>query len=102
MNLIKERFKTLSREENIDYKFPVIDKNQGSYFLKYEESKHLENTLAAYDSTNISDIKEKFFSLWKDEKELNGYVPVILNGIRKSSEQVDGKYKNIELFNYMM
>ena len=102
MNSIKERFLELSKTHQTDYQFPKIDNSQSSYYVTYEASKHLDNAVVAYDSSDISAIKNKFSTIWNDEKELEKYLPLILNGIRKSGESADGRYRNIELYNYMM
>lgn len=102
MNLIKERFLEISKTQEDNYHFPVIDKDTHSYYIKYEESKHASDAVVVYDSSDIVAIRNNFSTVWSDEKELEVYLPIILNGIRKSSESADGQYRNIELYNYMM
>ena len=84
------------------YKFPEIDHDAKSYFLDYEKSKHLENVLINYDSSEVPYFRSNILKLWQDDELMKKFVPAVLGAYNKSRVEKKQALKSVELYNYMM
>lgn len=104
MSLIKEKevLYKLASEENVQIYWKAIDKKVDSYFSAYDDCRHMDTVIDVFNSEDLVEIREKLQYLWKDDKETSKFAACILAALRKSQVSTDGRFQDIELFNYMM
>lgn len=84
------------------YKFPEIDNNAESYFVNYDDAKHLESVLINYDSSEVSYFRSGILKLWHDDELMKKFIPAIHAAYNKSRVEKQQALKSVELYNYMM
>lgn len=83
------------------YGWKGIDGSRETYFMKYEEGIHTSSILEEYDSENMPEMGRKLKLIWK-EGEFLKMIPFIITSLKKCDGEEEGRFKNIELNNYMM
>lgn len=103
MNLTNEKgyLLELAKEGVTTNSFKQINEKDTSYFVKYEESVHSSEVVEEYNSEDVIKIGNQLKELWEDS-EKRKLIPMLMIALRKSSGDVPGRFRNIELNNYMM
>ena len=83
-------------------RFPERDEKVASYYLDYQEARHLDHTGTAYDSTEISGMRTMLTELWRDDPQKAACIPVLLAAYRRTQEETGNYLPEIDLHNYMM
>ena len=102
MNLIKQKngILAIAKNEVVNIQFPVISYNQDTYFISYNESKHMEQTIMSYNS-EVRDIREYLDYMWKNSSN-ESYTKEILSAVYECKDNQVGMLETIDLHNYMM
>ena len=100
---IKSKFYETSKENHAQDSGIFTSKNSSAtYFIKYENSKHLEKTICGYSSSEIADYRANLTKLWKDDDSAKKFIPVLLQAYQKTQEVSKNQLPDIDLYNYMM
>lgn len=104
MSLIKEKERLLkiASDFNKETSFESIDKEIPSYYIPYEDSKHVENVLVYYNSEEFLELKHHLEGLWEEEEDFRCMIPIILSGYRKCRTNGVNYLREMEIYNYMM
>lgn len=104
MNLIKEKeilYKLASASDD-EIGMEFSNSNIESYFLPYDRCRHMCKVLDIFDSENLVEIRQNLQYLWDDDKEMSKYMNCVLAALKKSQISTEGRFQDLELFNYMM
>lgn len=104
MSLIKEKERLIKIASNFNKEtsFESIDKEIPSYYIPYEESKHVGSVLEYYNSEELLELKLHLEGLWGDDENLRCMIPIILSGYRKCRTNGVNYLREMEIYNYMM
>lgn len=104
MSLIKEKevLYKLASEEKKEYFWKTEDENAESYFLIYDDCRHMDAVIDVFNSEDLVEIRERLQYLWGNDKAASKYTACILAALSKSQISTEGRFQNVELFNYMM
>ena len=101
MSSINSKLKAIHLSGEQKYEFKDIDLSVQSYYMDYSLCSHVESPLISYDSQNIKEIRERLQALWKKNKTMQKYIPVVLMSMSQELF-VEKDRIEIDLYNYMM
>lgn len=106
MNLIDNeiiKLKECARKvaSETEYSFPLYDDSVNSYYIDYEDSKHLDGAISVYYSEKAAVLREILQTMWIDDELTKPFIPIVLASIMKLYNS-EAKIKDIDLYNYMM
>ena len=100
---IKSKFYELAKENYTQSNEIFTSKNSSAtYFIKYENSKHLDKTICEYSSSEIANYRDNLTKLWEDDDNAKKFIPVLLQAYQKTQEVSKNQLPDIDLYNYMM
>ena len=100
MSLTNEKENIFAKAKEIKATFPTVDKSAESYYVPYEQSKHMESVVMDFDS-EIPVLRKKIMEMWKGTPS-EAYMGDVLSAMFKCKDSEDSILEAIELFNYMM
>ena len=84
------------------YGFPKVERENESYYISYEESKHLENGIIKYISDEIYDFRLSIRKMWTDDDVGCKYSDCIIRAVLESIDISDTVLEPVDSYNYMM
>ncbi len=100
--LSKEKNEIFQAVRQMHYEFETADKDQESYFIRYEDARHLRQPLTEYSSMQLSRVRQELNELWKDDSEAETLVPVLLSAFMKLRKEEKKYLPDVDLHNYMI
>ena len=110
MNLIEyngvlKDIKQIIYEKACEYNredFEKIDKSEISYYLPYAKSKHMDDVLMKYCSTELQGVRTYLDELWGNDDIKRTFIAPILAAYMKSKTEKENYLPEVDLHNYMM